>query len=226
MYSSELEVHAFGAGIKLVKPEIRTTHHYRVSDLLNLSCSVYFETFDGVLQIVNERNAAFCGFDSAVSALHKHYFDPMPKQIAAVLRMNDEMILKEKKTKIMEETIRDEKSGIQKMLSIKMPWYHHNNQLMGLFGMSMLIGEDAIAESLVEITNMGLLSSSNQASKPTYQLAKQQQACANLLSSGMTNKQIAKVLHLSPRTVETYINHLKIKLCCKNKLELIAKLSR
>lgn len=55
-------------------------------------------------------------------------------------------------------------------------------------------------------------------------LSKQQRACANLLIKGMTNKQIANDLSLSQRTIEAYIDAMKIKLDCDNKSQLIVKL--
>lgn len=55
-------------------------------------------------------------------------------------------------------------------------------------------------------------------------ITKRQLQCAKLLLSGKNNRQISELLHLSARTVEHYLNNLKMKLKCKNKTELIIKL--
>lgn len=56
-------------------------------------------------------------------------------------------------------------------------------------------------------------------------LSNRQFHCASLLLKGLTQKEIALQLNISPRTVETHLNHLKIKLSCRNKSELITQLS-
>lgn len=220
--SRELEVRAFRCGIQLVKPDSKDlSNRHLVSDLLNIPCSVYFETHDGVLHLLNERNAAFCGFDSVSNAIGKRYFDTLPQKTVSVLRYNDDVVMNKQLSNIFEEDILQKNGEIKKAISLKLPWYNHDNKVMGLFGMSMLMGNDPVSEALINIAKMGFLTS-----KETIILSRQQQACANLLLLGMTNKQIAKQLNLSPRTVESYVNHLKAKLCCKNKMELIATLSR
>ncbi len=55
-------------------------------------------------------------------------------------------------------------------------------------------------------------------------LSKRQSECAFLLLEGLTTKQIAQEISLSPRTVEEYITHLKGKLGVANKTLLTIKL--
>lgn len=58
-----------------------------------------------------------------------------------------------------------------------------------------------------------------------YSLTKRQLQCCLLLTKGKTSREIAASLDLSPRTVEYYLEIAKTKLNCKNKFELIFKLS-
>ncbi len=52
-------------------------------------------------------------------------------------------------------------------------------------------------------------------------LSHRQLQCAHLLIKGMSYKQIANILELSPRSVELYISIMKNKLGCRTKSELI-----
>ncbi len=58
------------------------------------------------------------------------------------------------------------------------------------------------------------------------QLTTRELQCIDYLLQGFNNKNIATKLHLSPRTVEAYIENIKEKLCCKSKIELIIKLTK
>jgi DNA-binding CsgD family transcriptional regulator len=45
------------------------------------------------------------------------------------------------------------------------------------------------------------------------------------LLQGKSGKEMALTLNLSARTVESYLENMKIKLVCRNKADLIIKLS-
>lgn len=54
-------------------------------------------------------------------------------------------------------------------------------------------------------------------------LSTRQAQCLFYVLRGKTSKVIAKLLHLSNRTVESYLDDIKVKMECKNKAELIEK---
>lgn len=58
------------------------------------------------------------------------------------------------------------------------------------------------------------------------QLTMREHQCIQYLLQGLSNKDIAAKLCLSPRTVEAYLDNIKTKLYCKNKIELIIKLTK
>jgi DNA-binding CsgD family transcriptional regulator len=56
--------------------------------------------------------------------------------------------------------------------------------------------------------------------------SKREQDCIKLTLQGQTMLEMAKTLGLSPRTIESYLNNLKMKLNCYTKSELILKLQK
>lgn len=59
----------------------------------------------------------------------------------------------------------------------------------------------------------------------TTHLSLREQECVNFIAKGLTAKQIGKALNISNRTVETYLENVKRKLCCHNRAELLWKLA-
>ena len=55
-------------------------------------------------------------------------------------------------------------------------------------------------------------------------LTVRERECASLLTKGVRTKGIAKILGISPRTVETHIENMKVKLDCYSQSQLIEKL--
>ncbi len=53
-------------------------------------------------------------------------------------------------------------------------------------------------------------------------LTKQESICLHYLMLGHSSKQIARILTLSPRTVEGHIHNIKTKLNCRTRLELLS----
>lgn len=72
-----------------------------------------------------------------------------------------------------------------------------------------------------ENNSKNMLLINKQTKLPIY-LAPQRARCLTHLTQGKTSKEIAKLMKLSPRTVENYIAKLKHELNCKTSKELIA----
>ena len=58
---------------------------------------------------------------------------------------------------------------------------------------------------------------------PGIRLSKRQSQCLYYVLRGKSAAAIAKILGLSPKTVEYYIDEIKNKMRCQNKSELIEK---
>ena len=54
-------------------------------------------------------------------------------------------------------------------------------------------------------------------------LSKRESECVCYILRGMTTKQMANVMCLSPRTIEGYILNIRNKLDCKNRYEIMSK---
>lgn len=79
--------------------------------------------------------------------------------------------------------------------------------------------DDDIPESLDGLFNFYL-------NGKTITLSKRETDCLRCLITGMTAKETAKTLCISPRTVETYLDNMKSKTKSANKFELISKLKK
>lgn len=54
-------------------------------------------------------------------------------------------------------------------------------------------------------------------------LSKRQLECVLYLARGKTTKEIARILNVSPRTIESHFVHIKDKINCRTKSEILDK---
>jgi DNA-binding CsgD family transcriptional regulator len=180
---------------------------------------------------MNQQCVEICGFQSVDESRGKSLFDVSSQESAARLISNCNEVIMENKIKIFEEqNVRKDGVALQ-FLSVKSPWYNGENKIMGIFGCSIVLGKQSLSESLLQIAQLGLLNPSsytvNNTIIPTVShdnetLSERESLCIFHLCKGFTMKEIAKIIGLSPKTVETYIDRAKQKFKCKNKAELIA----
>jgi len=98
--------------------------------------------------------------------------------------------------------------------------YNDNNKLICRKNNLLLpnnLNYEANKYNFIVMTTLDKINISN----VTVKITRREAECLYLLSQGKCIKEIAKVLNISPRTAECYITHLKEKLNCRFKDELI-----
>lgn len=114
-------------------------------------------------------------------------------------------------------------------LSIKFPCYDFEYQLRGTLGISIVLGEHPLADAITRLTDLGLLPK-NTSPHQTINLnlgnvilSPREKESLEYTIKGFTAKQIAKKLLISHRTVEEYINQVKLKLGVSTKQQMVQK---
>lgn len=148
---------------------------------------------------------------------------------APAFRLNDKKVMADKKAKVAIEKGRLVNGEESKALSFKYPLQLRSKKTPGgIICLAIQFDQDAIFPHLLnEISTTHPISSNHLSSVDSiaaYNLTKRQKECLFYLSRGMTIKQIANKLALSPRTVEHYLDVVKDKLGCHSKSQLIAKM--
>lgn len=235
--SDELLVYRFGNGIKLFAPNQvpRQKHNafcrstqLTVASLLKLPICSYFDDLNITIQKTNEYNAEACGFDSPSDGINKTLFDMFSHDGAQHIFNKDIEMLRTKRLQIVEETALRKDDIQYQALSIKCPWYGDDNQVIGMFGFSIVLGKQPLAESISQIAQLGLLNNTPPSIFPGSEinnnyLSRRESECLRLTVRGRSAKQIAAELNISRRTVEEYLNNIKLKFGVYSKSELIDK---
>lgn len=228
--SHELQIQRFANGIKLINPDENSSVH-TVSNLMKLPFQVYFEDTANTIISANDAFAGDCRFNSPNACQGEKWHTHFQTKTVLTSIVNNKHVVDKQIYLIKEENgMRNDGEEIH-TLSIKMPWYGDENNIFGLFGFSIDLGKEPLADSLQKIAELGYLNAGTKIENMigseinNAYLSKRQIDCARLLLSGKTSKEIALSLNISYRTVESYINTIKIKLNCRNKTELILKLA-
>lgn len=108
----------------------------------------------------------------------------------------------------------------------KCPLIDHNNSVTGLIYYCRPHQKDEVIRALKQTDHHLHLNPSHytlSANPNKYALTSRESECVFLLIRGKTAKEIAALLSLSKRTVESYIENIKNKMDCRNKAEILVK---
>lgn len=215
-------------GITLQRPDRRQiTSTISVKAALNYPCNVYFLDLDSRVKILNEANANDCGFDSVQSAQGKTAVDCLSEESAAIVMASDKEVLQKQSLTIKNDKVMLEDEICTEFLTIKMPVYNNDQRISGIFGFSIKIGSQPLAESLTLIQNLGILTGIQRSAERNYKIdmsifTRRQLEIISYLIRGSTAVEIGHIMQLSRRTVEHHIENIKCRLGVRTRSELFA----
>lgn len=206
---------------KCLKPQ---TYHLDVNALAQFPASVFWMNNKRIYTGCNEIAAW-----AARVASHKDFtnraidnFETIPKITREIYSDHDRWVLNNKAPLHAAETIRG-----NICMSHKVPLYDKDNKLAGMLGISFIIKnyQEKLTNKLLTAISAEKLQQSF-ANKNTKQsigapLSRREKECIRLAMLNHSAKEIGKILSISNRTVEDYLENAKNKLGCSKRSELI-----
>lgn len=166
---------------------------------------VFWKNNDSRFLGCNQKFLSSTGCGSSQDFIETNDYEmPWAQTCAASYIHDDQNIIKTGIPRINYRELQQQLDGTTKTVLIsKIPLYNKYSQIAGVLGFYTDISSKEV------IADMGLSFG--------------QLECLRYLARGMTAKQIAKVLGLSNRTVEFYLENIKDKFKCESKSDLISK---
>lgn len=139
---------------------------------------------------------------------------------------DQQVLSSEESVQFVDFSVQDD--SIVAMLKTKAPWYNEKGELAGTAASAVTLHKNIQADLIHLLTgdhDKTTLHTTYQLRKsyPAFNLSRRESEVLFFLLRGQTAKQIAQVLCVSPRTIETHIESLKTKMNCSNKAMLIEK---
>lgn len=226
--STELQIVPHLSGVRLVAPFKRSFNsaHLTIQEALAFPCNVYFLNSESAILCINEYSAFSSGFYSTNDAIGRTVLDVLKPDNATSIINIDKQIVRKNHTIISEDVMIRDDSEPMCFLTVKAPIYNNTDKIMGILGCSVMLGHQPLAKSLTLISKLGLLKL--QQTLPTTVndtvWTPREKHVIHLLTFGKTAKEIGLELNLSRRTIEHYIENMKLKMHVKSKSQLIEKI--
>lgn len=187
-----------------------------LNHLLSLPYHVCWKNKDFIYMGYNDYGAKALGFHNGTEICGISDFEIYSYQSACIIRDHDMAVI-DSKTQLLVSTQRvvQSQSITWIFFSRIIPLFAENHSMAGILELST-VRRSSVCTALNP-------NCENCPSLVRYDslLSKREHDCLQFLSCGLSVKQIAKQINVSPRTVETYIERSKIKLNSNTKSELI-----
>jgi len=226
----EFYIQPYLNGIKLLKlndDNYEKMFKYSMDNLFKNPFNIYFLNKENKIMHVNEEQVRTCGFKSAKEVSGQYLQKIFDQDLTEILD-NNFQIIQSKQIRFYDEEFTDAKEEVSlRALSLKFPWYSERNHILGVFGCSFVFGIHNLSQCMENVAHFGFLDSYiAQTKKVCYQtynmnLTKREVDCLNYTIQKKTSKEIAKMLKISYRTVEKYLENIKRKMHVHSKQELM-----
>lgn len=231
-------IQKFSNGIKTIRPENlnlpeRELIPHAISSMIKSPFCFYFLNFHSENVLLNSESLQVCGFSSMQEAKGHTMADIAEKYTALQVMNSHQLTMKTQKIQVIEDDVLLKNAHSFQCMTIVLPWYNEDNKIAGVLGCSVIPGKHSFSQSLSHIFNIGLYNPENHFAKQLTKqflmnniyLSSREYQCVQLLKQGYTAKKIGKLLNLSHRTVEHYLENVKNKIGVSSKNELIQMLS-
>lgn len=174
--------------------------------LRSLPCAVFTKDQAGRCLTVNKQQTDMAGFANENDMVGKTDYDMPWANVADTIRQADALAIAENKTIVIEEygTLANGQQG--RFLVTKSPLKDDDGNLIGVIGSAVNITQQQQSLFLNDASNV--------------YLSKKEIECINWMIKGKSSGEMATILNLSKRTIETHVNNIKRKLNCYKQFQL------
>jgi DNA-binding CsgD family transcriptional regulator len=179
--------------------------------LIDFPLYLFWKDVGGKYLGANNKLASIVGFSAGNNLSGYTDNDLCWSESASIYRANDKHVMHLNAPRVAIEPGKIFDGTDTKAVSYKLPLRSRNQKVIGVIGLSM------------PIDSFQLKADTQSSSLNNMDLPARQRQCMYYLSKGMTIKEIACAMNLSPRTVGHYLERIKKKFNCHNRSQLIAK---
>ena len=233
-FDGENPILMYRNGIKIMGNEPkkigRSNQVLALHELLDLPHCIYFSDTASQTVIINTNAVKKCGYVSTEDAIGKTIHAVATRETANHVIKTHQHVMHTHSLHIGLDEVHLKYVTSFTCMSIVRPWYDENDKLLGIFGCSIDLINIDISKTLQTLVNVGLLNTqalNGAINKKGFIINNQyfsprETQCIRYYIRGKTVNEIARILNLSPRTIQHYLENVKYKIGVTHKNDLIS----
>lgn len=226
--SHELVLHRHHNGVQLRRPNYGSTG-LNLGDILKKRISVFLKNKNHIMLNANNHQLECIHVASLKDIIGKKFIDIIDNTaLNRMIEKNNNEVMSTQKTIFFNESV-DTQNVTTKAISVKMPLYDLNNQVLGIFGFAYLTETDCAPSNPLEFSETVNVFFGNDETSASNQLifhanspySPRETDLIKLILRGKTMQEAAHVMNISSRTAEHYFSNIKHKANVKTRSALI-----